>query len=152
MNPQQTAQTHLPDLPSDLLQAALDQAERLNPVVHHPDSTRWVDFQEGPPDKCLLCLAGGLMLGPLQGQPNQNNYILPAQFDTDTMNKLLAVEAMRQGCWPFAFSKLGLNPCEIPLEELRQPPQGGDYQGFDQLRSQIEIQKDNVRALRKAGF
>ena len=152
MNPQQAAQTHLPDLPSDLLQAALDQAESLNPLVHYPDANHWVMYPRGTRGACLLCLAGGLMLGPLQGQPNHFNSILPGHFDTDTMNKLLAVDAMRQGCWPFAFSRLGLNPCDIPLEELRQPPQGGNYQGFDQLRSQIEIQKDNVRTLRKAGF
>lgn len=83
----------LPDLPSELILLALKDLEVIeNSDDYEVDMLNWHMFDG---DKCLVCLAGAVMVNTLNHDINTDSY--PDIFNKDTCDKLYALDEFRKG-------------------------------------------------------
>lgn len=96
----------LPDKPSELLKVALEDLQkcerdyryRIRMIVwHHP-------LEDGT---CLICMAGAVMAQRSDCGPMHD--VEPADFNPETRNKLMAIDAFRLGECANAFAWMGLS-------------------------------------------
>ena len=115
----------LPDKPSQLIEDALEdlqQVERSNDYI--VDMDKWHCPQprgedgEAPLEICCVCLAGAVMAESLHSDPDSS--LIPDHFlpDTDTRNKLFALEYFRGGMWEDALKEMKIDPPSELLDAL----------------------------------
>lgn len=112
--------TRLPDKLSELLYIALEDLEKVEADPRYKiDMGAW----HRPNGKCSVCAAGSVMamrLGVGLDEPAH-----PGEFDWDTDNKLMAINALRVGALGGAASFLGIQlPASVPCEVAGLPSEG----------------------------
>ena len=138
----------LPGTMSGLLEAAIDDARKLDPDTYHPDFERWHS-----PDKdgtCAICLAGSLIAGTFNASPDKN--VLPESFSDDVMRKLNALDCMRLGAWRLAYERFyGHEPALNVSDGLAFLPQPDfkNFNGWDDFRNHLDSLEQAIEPLRR---
>lgn len=131
----------LPDLPSDLIELALADLEKVEKRKRHyvVDMDCWhsTDRWDG---KCAVCFAGGVMAMSLGAKRSEGSG--PTAFYGDTRNKLYALNSFREGHVTAGIRWMGIEPpmmfTRIPVHPYFDDPEKfkADMRGIVQyLRS-----------------
>jgi hypothetical protein len=113
----------LPDKPSDLLELAVRDCAAVKKRKGYAFSMSTWHMPSTEHGVCYVCMAGAIMACTLKAR--KQNYSEPDDFDRNTTNKLLAVDAMRTGDLQYAFSLLRVEADRGLMNGLRHTIKDG---------------------------
>lgn len=135
----------LPDLPSDLIDLALNDLARVErSACYRVDMSSWHEpLGEGSKKVCHACFAGAVMAKTLDAPIDQHRY--PDEFGADR-GKLSALDSLRQGDVLGAMKEMERPAPPAYLEEFDIPEYSQNCRAFKLAMRKM------ARALRKAGL
>ena len=156
----------LPDRPSELIRLAIRDMKGLDREKYWPEhgmwhtpvdhdwATNWRAFGKRQPQgvECLVCLAGAVIAGSLNGNPGMN--LAPSKCSDDQALKLLALDDFRQGDFWCGVQRL-TGPVAKAHEEALADMPGPVYQDFrsweeaDRFLGELE---QSAAALEELGY
>ena len=118
--PIELLEPRLPNKPSELLTVALNDLIKTEKDPRYKvDMYTWHDphLDDNDDGHCFVCLAGSVIAQSLEASPLA--YALPGHFDSDTRQKLVALDYFQQGQTARALGFLGK---WRPFEQHHQTP------------------------------
>ena len=96
----------LPDKPSELLELALSDLAKVEASPEY-ETNMWGWHSPSYTGVCYVCMAASVMAKTLE--VDRFKSFSPADFETDTQNKLFAIDNFRTGDLDLALETLGIN-------------------------------------------
>ena len=146
----------LPNDLSDLINRVIKYGRSLDREENMPNSAVWYEKirMNSGKDVCVFCTAGTVMAFDEDVMANEGGYCGPGayyKYDTDTTNKLFAIDRIRTGNYVEALRFIN----ERPIENLDEVISIGrpdfemfkDWEQFDQHLDSLEIVSNKLRTL-----
>ena len=162
MTPEEFAQL---DKPSELLQVAIQDIKSLDREVYMPDAfnfhnpTRLTTGENGLGNRCLVCDAGAVIAGTLNGTPSAN--LFPGKYEPAIEARLCAIDSLRRGSVLGAMHAMNLvdgrNPersfAKIEADTAHiEPPAMFGFWGWDDMDRHVQSLERFAGELSEAGY
>ena len=145
------SETSLPATLAGLLEAAVNDARKLDRTIYYPTNEQWhrsVASWRKP--YCEVCLAGCLIAGTLDVESCDS--VTASMFDDRTSMLLDALDDMRIGYWISAFKRIydgELRPSLRSLLERIPVPLHTEFIGWEQFDAHLKSLQRIIPRLRQ---
>ena len=131
----------------ELLDLALDDLVVINDKKNKYELS--MNIWHSPEDngKCSVCLAGAVMANRLKA--DRKKYKKPENFDYEEHDRLLAIDALRQGEIGYAMELLDIDKREDAYE-IFDWYTASEYEYFDSFQTSLMYYRDMAEALYEA--
>ena len=133
----QPSQPTLPDTMAGLLEVAISDCRKLDGAVYQPHCENW--HKPEIYGMCSVCLAGGVIAGTLQADPEESIY--PDAYSESVTRKLGVLDSMRSGCWVKAYIRFYDSEPSFGIREALTfvpQPVNPDFRGWDEFTVHLD--------------
>lgn len=144
-----TLDTKLPDKLSDLLELALNDCQIVFTSGRYIENMEYWHHPKG--DRCAVCMAGAVMANTLRVPIEES--VDPTHMESDTLERLLAINDMRTGEMFNAYERLnGRFPTPEDHYVLSEVKERIRREAVNAFRADWSVYREVVETLRKAGL